>query len=304
MLITILGIVGTFIFTMPYFLPPYFKSEIIFYPPGTNSNRILLERDTRFGSDKELDEQIQILKSSIVRDSIISKFGLIAHYKIDTSELEWTYWFYKQLEDNISIERTRYNSISVKVYDTDPVVAARMANDMVVMGDAVKSAIIKTNLQTAYNSIEQEYFNKSKELDRVVKTMNGFIDHPISSRVVQHDKTYPEKLKEQLDIQKAIDKAREENRLSDMEALYNYQLSLQQLNEIQSSYFQAYTNLHSFIPTCYIITPAEISYRKAGPKRLLIILVAGFASLAVSMLLAIGSDKIRDISLKVTGSDT
>ena len=281
LLITFFATAGALVFTSPYFMPPYYKAEIIFYPPGTNSSKILIEKDPRFGADKEIDEQIQILKSSIVRDSIISSYHLVSHYKIDTTKKAWAYFFYKQLEDNITIERTRYNSISVKVYDTDPVLAATIANDIVRIGDEVKSAIIKANLQKAFESVSREYFEKSKQLDEVISSLNKFIEHPISTHVTRKDKSSVEKLKEQLDLQAAIEKAKSGGQLSQMESLYHYQLLLQQLSEIESSYFQAYLSLNSAIPSCYIITPAEVTNKKAGPRRALLVALALFSGFSL-----------------------
>jgi len=300
-LLAIIATAGAVVFTMPQIMLPYYKSEVIFYPPGTNSNKILIERDPRFGADKEIDEQMQILQSSIVRDSIISKYDLISHYKVDTTDVAWAYGFYKKIEDNINISRTRFNSISVKVYDTDPETAAGIANDMVKIGDAVKSAIIKENLKLAFNSISKEYFDKSLETDKIIESLNQFIDEPISLHLTQKDKSYTEKLKEQLDVQRAIEKARAAGRVKDLEALYNYQLKLQQLNEIQTSYFQAYATLNSAIPSCYVITPAEPSYKKAGPPRMMIVAVSLVAALVMGASLAVLIEKFRKIRLQVTG---
>gem|GEM_PF-1391098 len=300
-LVIIAGI-AAFVFTLPYFIPPYYKSEVIFYPPGTNSNKILIEKDPRFGADKEIDEQMQILNSSIVRDSIIRRFGLVKHYKTDTVELAWRDAFYRRLKDNISISRTEFNSISVKVYDTSPRIAAEIANEMVRIGDAVKSGIIKDNLRLAFNSISREYFDKSLETDKIIQTLNSFIETPISLQVTQKDKSYTEKLKEQLEVQAAIEKARGQGRLKDMEALYNYQLKLQQLSEIQSSYFQAYTSLNSAIPSCYIITPAEPSFKKAGPKRVLIIPAAMLAALIFGAGLSVMIEKFSSLRKSVVNT--
>lgn len=287
------SITAAVIFSSPYFIPKYYKSEIIFYPPSTNSNKILIEKDPRFGSDKEIDEHTQIIKSSIVRDSIINKYNLVSHFKIDTTKQNWPALLYKKLDNNIKINRTPYNSISVNVYDTDPVIAAQIANDLVRISDQVKSSIIKENLKLAFISISREFTEKSFEVDNIIQSLNDFMETPISLRVTQKDKTDTEKLKEQLDIQSAIEKARKGGRLKEIETLFNYQLKLQQLNEIQYSYFQAYVSLNSSMPSCYIITPAEVSYTKVGPKRTIIVIVTFFSSLFSGMCLVVFIEKFK-----------
>ena len=49
LVITTLAIIGASIFSGPTFIQPRYQSEVILYPPSTNSNRMLIERDARFG---------------------------------------------------------------------------------------------------------------------------------------------------------------------------------------------------------------------------------------------------------------
>ena len=87
----LISVVGAAIFSGPNYLVPVYKSEVILYPPSTNSNKTLIEKDPRFGSDNDVDQQIQILKSGLVRDSVIRKFNLMQHYLIDTTSRLKTY---------------------------------------------------------------------------------------------------------------------------------------------------------------------------------------------------------------------
>lgn len=149
----LIATIGAAIFSGPYFIPPLYKSEVILYTPGTNSGKYLIETNPGFGSEKEINEQIQILQSGILRDSITKKYDLITHYGINTTKVSKLYDLYKKFTNHVNIERTRYNSISVAVYDTDPVIAANMANDIVKIGDDVKAKILSYNLKAAYSAL-------------------------------------------------------------------------------------------------------------------------------------------------------
>lgn len=46
------------IFLMPFFIPPQFKAEAVISPSGTNSAKMFIERDPKFGGDREIDEHI------------------------------------------------------------------------------------------------------------------------------------------------------------------------------------------------------------------------------------------------------
>ncbi|MBL0050385.1 MAG: hypothetical protein IPP29_02085 [Bacteroidetes bacterium] len=142
-------------------------------PTGTNSAKIFIERDPRFGADKEIDEHIQIFESVKLRDSIIHKYDLVTHYNIDTAGPTKAYQLHAEYNDNIKIDRTRYNSIMVTVYDTDPVLAAAIANDIITIGDKVKNEIIHTNLMQIFYSIEREFKLKSNALDEMALKVNA-----------------------------------------------------------------------------------------------------------------------------------
>jgi len=155
---------GSALFTMPFFMDPVFKAETIIYPSSSNTSNSLINSDMRFGAEKETDNQIQILQSTILRDSMIKKYNLVKHYHIDSLSPNQTDKVNKAYNTNISIEQTRYASIKISVMDKDPALAARMANDMVKTGDEVKSEIIKKNLRSAFTSINRELNAKIEEI--------------------------------------------------------------------------------------------------------------------------------------------
>ena len=140
------------IFSGPAFIDPIFKSEVILFPPATNSAKQLLEYNVGFGTDKEIEEHIQILKSGILRDSISQKYQLLSHYKIDSTKQSYTD-LSKLYDEKILIDRTRYNSISITVFDIDPVYAANIANDIARIGDKVKANLLNANRKAAYLSM-------------------------------------------------------------------------------------------------------------------------------------------------------
>jgi uncharacterized protein involved in exopolysaccharide biosynthesis len=270
------------LFSDSYFLAPVYKSEVILYPPGTNSNKILIENDPRFGSDIDVEQQIQILKSGMVRDSVIRKYNLADHYKIDPSYLYKRYKLLKEYESNVWVERTRYNSISVTVFDTDPVLAAAMANDIVNISDRVKSQVLKQNIRQAFHSLEKEYKTALAETDALADKINSIIRNPLAVNVFRENKPDGVQLKEQIDLQQAIGEARRKNENYLLGLLYDYQNKLQRLMELRWSYNQAAGYINLDVPACYIISPAEVNYKKDSPNRFLIVLMSVLCSLLMS----------------------
>ena len=177
------------IFSGPDFIKPLYKSEVILYSAGTNSAKDLIEKNTGFGTEKEINEQIQILKSGILREMIMDKYKLRSHYDIGPGKKDE---LYKKFDDNVNIERTRYNSISVVVFDTDPILAAGIANDIVKMGDEVKMKILSYNLKSAYNAMVEENRTKMNKADSLPTMINYFpSSYIITPAEVSDKKVFP-----------------------------------------------------------------------------------------------------------------
>lgn len=257
------------VFSGPFFLAPLYKSEVIFYPPNTSSNKTLIQYDVRFGSEKEIDQHIQVLKSNLVRDSVIKKFNLIAHYGIDTTKKVWRFYLNKEYNEKIAIERTRYNALSVTVLDTDPVLAAAIANNMVEITDAIKATILRKNLSAALSNLEKDYSNKVKEFDVFAANINRIVKDNYIPNLNLKNESFVERMKKQIDLIRELTNKGSAD--FDLKKQYNYEAMLAQLAELQSSYEQASSNLNTNFPTCYIISPAQVNYQKDSPNRLLIV---------------------------------
>jgi uncharacterized protein involved in exopolysaccharide biosynthesis len=269
------------IFTMPYFIAPVYKSETVLYPPSSNSNKYMIAAASRFGSDKEIDEQIQIFKSTEVRDAIIKKYGLVEHYKTDTSEKTWTYQLYKKYDGNVNIDRTRYNSISIVVFDTDPEMAEDIANDIVQTGDSVKNKIIKKNLSTAFEALTLQFSMKVREVDSISDRINAMSGEDLFSSVSFERKTDLEKLKDQVTVREMMNRAKSKKDYALQELLFGFENRLNQLNDLQDSYSQAYTDFSSPVPESYVVSRAQASYKKVYPLRTLIVLLTFLGSIIV-----------------------
>jgi|SRR5688572_5336388 len=271
LVITFLATVCAAVFSGPSFITPRYTSEVIIYPPSTNSNRMLIERDARFGSDKEIDEQIQLLRSSIVRDSVIRKYNLYQHYQIDTSAPDKRYRLNEIFDERVKIERTRYNSISVTVSDAVPEKAAAMANDIIAIGDAFKETIIKEKLREAFNALSKTIFDLSFQIDEAAAEINNFHKREVVSGVAFNKTNTIEQLKEQLELKELMRKARESDQISQLEKLYFYESKLQQMVTVQLSYDQALIGLNNQVPTSFTVSPAQVADKKSFPVRWIIV---------------------------------
>jgi hypothetical protein len=277
---------------MPAIMPPVFKAEAIIYPPATYSAKLIAEYDLRFGADKEIDEHIQILKSSLLRDSIIKRFDLMKHYEIEQEEENKQFKLNKLYNENIIVERTRYNSISVTVFDNNPALAAEICNDIIGTGDQVKTYILKQNLIEAVNNMQQNMLASTKELESMGEEMQKINSNIVLNYNILSKQKYAERIKAQIDLRDYIAKYRNDKNSQLLELMFDYEDKLSRFYSLKDSYEQAIQSLNTKIADAYIITPAQVPDKKYAPKRAVIIIITFITTLILSSFIVMATDRI------------
>lgn len=165
----------TYFLTGPSFVKPLYKANVIFYPT-TNANlstTILTETGTQgyglleFGSDEDAEQLLQILKSDELKNNVIIKYQLAFHYGFDTTKVVSLLKMRTLFEKNYKARQTEYKAIEIIVFDTDPKLAAEMANYIANYADFQKNAIQKVKAKEALRIIETEYLNQKQLMDSV-----------------------------------------------------------------------------------------------------------------------------------------
>ena len=119
-IITVVAAICGAIFSGEHFITPLYKSEATVYPTHTESY-----------SDETVTEQmLQVMQSQEIMDSVVSKFNLMEHYKIDKNYEHWKSALVGEYSSNVSISRTPYDAVTIKVYDRDPKIANAMVNEI------------------------------------------------------------------------------------------------------------------------------------------------------------------------------
>src|SRR5436190_22489966 len=90
----LITLVGSIVFSGPVFITPKFKSSVIFFPSSTNSiSKAILDETTSekqdilaYGEEEQAEQMLQILNSDDIRTEIIQKYDLMNHYGIDKDD--------------------------------------------------------------------------------------------------------------------------------------------------------------------------------------------------------------------------
>lgn len=109
------------IFSSPMFIDPKYKSTAVIYPSNI----------APYSDENETEQMIQWLNSRDIKDSIISKFNLSEHYDISKNYDHYYTVMLHEYDKNVSISKTQYASIEIKVMDTDPQQAKEMVDAII-----------------------------------------------------------------------------------------------------------------------------------------------------------------------------
>lgn len=116
-----LSVVLAVIFSSPFFITPKYKSVAVAYPANVSP----------YSEESETEQMFQILQSQDIIDSVIEKFDLPTHYKISRDYEYYKSTIYYEYNQNVKIEKTPYDAVSIEVLDKDPVVASEMAKAII-----------------------------------------------------------------------------------------------------------------------------------------------------------------------------
>ncbi|MEZ4921292.1 MAG: hypothetical protein R2792_19485 [Saprospiraceae bacterium] len=128
-IVALLGSIG-----LSLLLKNYYQATTIFYPASPQlANPELMFGNTGqvteyFGSDRDLDRLAEVANSSELIDFMIHKFKLFDHYGIDSTAKDGPSKVQKRLRKLYNAQKNKNDAIELSVEDTDPELAAQMAN--------------------------------------------------------------------------------------------------------------------------------------------------------------------------------
>ncbi len=266
--ITVIAAIASVIVSLV--ITPMFKSSVIFYPKTqvaashalTTSE--LIDPDDHimnFGDEEATEQLIQTLYSEDIRFKIIEKFDLMHHYQIDAdSEYPMTK-LHEEYSDNIRFKRTEYMAVEIEVMDTDPQMAADIANTI--------AALLDSTLNKMQNDVAVEIF-----------------------KVV--DKEYKLAKAEVQELESALKKVH----LSSPEYA---SLSLQLTNEnkrlsgLRSKLAEARVNANQQLPRKFMVTNAYPAEKKSYPVRWVICAVSTVSAFLFAVLLMLFIQRYKDL---------
>lgn len=173
-LIALLGSIG-----IAFWLDTYYKATTIFYPSNQDLSKPELifgvgqKVPDYFGTDRDVDRLLEVAASSELVDYMLGHFDLFKHYDIDSSSHEGRYWARLKFRDLYVVQKNRNDAIELTIEDTDPVLAAKMANAARKKIDDIAQRMTKSSQSQLLASFDANIKRKTSELLRLGDTMRN-----------------------------------------------------------------------------------------------------------------------------------
>lgn len=314
LVVAVLAIVLSVVFSGPYFITPLYKSEVILYPTASNSiSKVLLSSNfnntkdvLEFGEDEQTEQLLQVLNSNKIRDKIIQKYDLMDHYHIKPNAKYRFTKLYNEYADNFIFRRTEYMAVKITVLDRDAQLAADMANDVARLLDSTINKMQKKVAVKAFNIVAAEY---GKQSDLIKKKEDSLTK--LRELGVHDYESQAEMFNRQLAIEMARGNTPGINRLKKkLDVLARYggaYVSLRdalehdkkQLSELKEKYEEARVDAEDNLPHTFIVSNAYKAEKKSYPIRWLIVLISTLSSLLLFIVVVgiIDSVKSNEIAI-------
>jgi len=254
---------------------PLFRSTVVLYPTTNVVETQSLfglqaEATPLFGDETATEKVLQILKSDHIKKYLVTRYDLMEHYGISQSARYRYTMLDMRMKKYIVSRKTQYNSIEISVLDSDPELAAKIANDIARNVDTVFNKIVKDAGIKAYKAIEKSYAEQLiivRSLEdslKMIQSSDRIPGIPAKIRAGSANSSWAAATGEYSpQLLRMINMFESEN---------------ENLSDIRSRLTAARILSEQDLPYIHVINEAQVSEKKALPRRTLIVLVSSLSS--------------------------
>ena len=268
-IVTVAGMILSVVISL--IIKPRFAAEVVLYPTASSSvsktlistqwtgNRDILS----FGEEEETERLLQILQSDKIRNQLVKQFDLYNHYEIKPDAKYRKTLLNNKLKKNVRFRKTEYMAVKIRVMDTDPQIAAEMANTIAALLDSTIAALQKEKARKAFVLVRDEYKTLEKEVEQIKDSLLflgklGIYD--LSAQSMGLSEAYSEAVRR--NDQRAMKKMESQMKvLGEHGARYRtlserLSFSIDRLSKLRTKYSEAKIDAEQNLPNIYIINTA------------------------------------------------
>lgn len=278
------AIVLSAVFSGPHFMKPRYRSRAVVYPVNISTYSI----------ESTTDQLAQLMESNSIRDSVVRKFGLVAHYGLDTSNAEGRSILHYLWQERVGIEKTRYESVDLEVTDEDPVLARDMVLEVLHQTNLLARSIQRQNSRELLNVIDHDLARTRAKMDSVEARMDqlrkddGLLDYEVQAKEVTRGYLGA--------LASSIGKPRLDEVAARLKSLEDHGGEFLRLTVLNNSLMEDYAkklgqerqvqlDISKELTYSDVVVRPEVPDKKVFPVRWLVVLVSTFAALLLCYVL-------------------
>lgn len=163
MVIGLMAVLLSALFSSPYFLTPLYQSTSRLYPVNTTS----------FSEESESEQMLEFFQSNDIKWQLIRVFDLSQRYDLDSGVPNFKNRLLQKYDDHVSSKKTEYEAIELTVMDADPQTACRMVDSLIVFYNRKVQNLIRLKYAERVRSYTGELALKVAEIDSLSGRMDA-----------------------------------------------------------------------------------------------------------------------------------
>jgi uncharacterized protein involved in exopolysaccharide biosynthesis len=204
------------------------------------------------------------------------------HYEIDPDSKYPYTQLANQYNDNISFRRTELMSVEISVLDTDPQIAADIANDISNLIDTVYNDMKKARAEAAFKLVRKEYM----EAQRDVRTLRDSLETVGQDMAVSLRSAGGSSLA-------YLTRALAAHGGTFITLTNHLDHETERLADLRQRYQEARVEAEQELPHKFIVDRAYASEKKAYPKRSVIVMISTAAAFLFTLILLVVIDSLK-----------
>jgi len=287
-IVGVLAIVFSSIFSSSLFIKPKFKSTARIYP----SFNIYTYSD-----ESESEQLLEITNSQDIKLKVIDAFNLADVYKISKQDPLYQTYILGEFNDNFSFKKTEYETVEISVLDTDPRRACSMCDSIISFVNERINVLHRVKFEEVVRSSGIGLKKINHEIDSLEEKLNflrgtyKILDYESQSeqltkgmvKVLADGKKNTAGAKElEQWMKNLLEKGGEYNLLAKEQ-----KNCISERDSIKTAYDRSLSNVKTNLVYGHRVQSPIPADKKSYPIRWLIVLVSTFASLFMAMLVVL-----------------
>ena len=162
-LVGIIAVLLSAIFSGPTFIKPKFKSTARIYPVNTSV----------FSDESETEQMLEIVNSNDIRLKMFDAFNLNEVYNINEDDPHNLTYLLDEYQSNVSARKTEFETVEIKVLDHDPQRASDMCDSIIHLYNKKVRELHRAKEKEMVEILHKGLNRKYEELDSIIVKLDG-----------------------------------------------------------------------------------------------------------------------------------